>query len=189
MTPVGLETWRRSPGRWGMALRYLWFRLRNPHVVTNGMVFLGRGVEIHCTRGLGHLEIGREVWIGRGTAIRCHEGFLRIGDGVVFGGEDTVNCYLDVEIGDDCLFADRVYVGDFDHRHDDLGTPIQQQGIVKSPVRIGPDCWIGEKATFLRGSTVGEGSVIGASTVVRGRFPARSVVVGNPGRLVKVRGQ
>ncbi len=178
-----------APRFWAMGLRYLWFRLRNPHVVTHGVVYMARGVELRCRRGLGHMEIGREVWIGRGTAIRCHEGFLRIGDGVVFGGEDTVNCYLDVEIGDDCLFADRVYVGDFDHRYEDLETPIQRQGIVKSPVRIGPDCWIGEKATFLRGSTVGPGSVIGASTVVRGRFPARSVVVGNPGRLVKVRGQ
>ena len=176
-----------APRFWMMALRYLWFRVRNPHVVTNGIVYMARGVELRCTRGLGHLEIGREVWIGRGTAIRCHEGFLRIGDGVVFGGDDTINCYLDVEIGEDCIFADDVYVGDFDHRTEDLEVPIQHQGIVKTPVRIGPDCWLGTKAVILRGTTIGRGSVVGAAAVVRGEFPERAVIVGNPGRVAKTR--
>jgi acetyltransferase-like isoleucine patch superfamily enzyme len=170
-----------------MWLRYLRFRIRNPHVVTHGVIHMDRGVELRCTRGLGHMEIGRDVWIGRDTAIRCHEGFLRIGNGVVFGGRDTVNCYLDVEIGDDCIFADEVYVGDFDHRTDDLDTPIQQQGIVKSPVRIGDDCWLGTKAVLLRGTTIGPGSVVGASAVAKGRFPERSVIVGNPARVAKTR--
>lgn len=176
-----------APRFWLMALRYLWFRLRNPHVVTHGIVYMARGVELRCRRGLGYMEIGREVWIGRGTAIRCHEGFLKVGDGVVFGGDDTLNCYLHVEVGDDCIFADDVYVGDFDHRTDDLETPIQHQGIVKSPVRIGADCWIGTKAVILRGTTIGPGSVVGASAVVRGRFPERSVLVGNPARVARTR--
>ena len=30
--------------------------------------------------------------------------------------------------------------------------PIKDQGIVKSPVRIGPDCWIGAKVSVLRGT-------------------------------------
>lgn len=171
-----------------MALRFAWFKLRNPHVVTRGRVFLARGAEIRCRRGLGHLELGRDVWVGRRTAIRCHEGFLRIGDRVVFGAEDTVNCYLEVDIGEDCLFADRAYVGDFDHRYADPDVPIQRQGIVKTPVRLGPDCWIGEKATVLRGTTVGKGSIIGASAVAHGRYPAGSVIVGNPGRVAKRRG-
>jgi acetyltransferase-like isoleucine patch superfamily enzyme len=176
-----------APRFWGMGLRYAWFRLRNPHVVTNGMVFMGRGVELRCTRGLAHMEIGRRVWIGRGTAIRCHEGFLRIGDRVVFGEGDTVNCFLDVDLGEECIFADDVYVGDFDHHHADLETPIQRQGIAKSPVRIGPDCWLGTKSVVLRGTTIGRGSVIGAGAVVRGRYPDRSVIVGNPARLAKRR--
>jgi acetyltransferase-like isoleucine patch superfamily enzyme len=170
-----------------MWLRYRWLRLRQPHLVTNGMVYMDRDVEIRCRPGLGRLEIGRGVWIGRGTAIRCHEGSLRIGDGVVFGGHDTVNCYLDVDIGDDCIFADDVYVGDFDHRYEDPAATIQSQGIVTTPVRLGPDVWIGTKAVILRGTTVGRGSVLGASTVVRGRFEPGSVLVGNPARVAKRR--
>ena len=170
-----------------MWLRYLWLRIRHPNVVTNGMVYMDRGVEIRCRRGLASLELGREVWIGRGSAIRCHEGSLRIGDHVVFGGHDTVNCYLDVNIGDDCLFADDVYVGDFDHRYDDPGRAIQSQGIVTSPVRLEADVWVGTKAVILRGTTIGRGSVVGASSVVRGRFDDGSVIVGNPARVAKRR--
>lgn len=177
-----------GPRYWVLGLRYLWFRLRNHHVVTHGMLFLARGAEITCRRGLGHLEIGRWVWVGRGTAIRCHEGYLRIGDKVVFGGNDTVNCYLDVDIGEETILADSVYIADFDHRYEDPAVPIRKQGIAKAPVRIGRDCWIGEKATVLRGSEVGDGSVVGAHALVRGRFPERSVLVGVPARAIKRRG-
>ena len=151
------------------------------------MVFLGRRTEITCTRGLGHMELGRWVWVGDGNSIRCHEGFLRIGDKVVFGTNDTVTAYLDVRIGEGTLFADSVYVGDFDHRYEDPDVPIRKQGIVTSPVRVGADCWIGEKATVLRGATVGRGSVIGAHAVVRGEIPPYSVAVGVPARVVKRR--
>ena len=65
--------------------------------------------------------------------------------------------------------------------------PIKDQGIVKSPVRIGPDVWVGVKASILRGAMVGEGSVLAAHTVVRGEVPAWSVVAGVPGRVVRSR--
>jgi hypothetical protein len=172
--------------RLGYLLRFLWLKLRSPHVVTRGMVYLDRGAEVFCRRGLGSLELGRGVWIGRRTAIRCHEGHLRIGDGTVFGVGDVVNCYLDVWIGEEVLFADRVHVTDFDHRFDGPG-PVMPQGIVKSPVRVGSGSWLGEKATVLRGSRLGEGCVVGAAAVVRGGFPDGAVVVGNPARVVKRR--
>jgi len=178
-----------TPRYWVLGLRYLWrFKVRNRHVVTRGMVFIDRSAEVSCRRGLGHLEIGRWVWIGAGNAIRCHEGFLRVGDKVVFGGHNTVNAYLDIEIGEDCILADRIYVCDFDHQYADPAVPIRKQGIVKSPVRIAPDCWIGEKATVLRGVTIGRGSVIGAQTVVNRDVPPLSVAVGNPVRIVGRRG-
>src|SRR5437588_1583434 len=112
---------------------------------------------------------------------------MRIGDRVVFGGSNTVNSYLDVEIGEDCIFADWISVTDFDHLYQDRATRTQDQGIVTSPVRIGPDCWIGEKASILRGSNVGKGSVIGAQTVVKGDIPPYSVAAGIPAKVIKQR--
>ena len=183
--------WRNrmfTPRYWVLGWRYVWwFKVRNRHIRTRGMVFLGPGAEVRCARGLGHMELGRWVWIGKGNSIRCHEGSLRIGDRVVFGTNNTVNAYLDVEIGDDCLMADWVYIADFDHQYQDPDIPIRKQGIVTSPVRIESDCWIGEKATVLRGAVVGRGSVVGAHAVVRDDVPPHSVAVGIPARVVKTR--
>ncbi len=167
--------------------RLLKFRLANPHVVLRGMVFLGRDVDLYCRPGYGRLEIGRWVHIGDGSSLRCHEGSLRIGDKVVFGKDNTVNCYLDVEIGAATLIADWVYVVDFDHAMSDVHRPIKDQGIVKSPVRIGPDTWIGVKVTVLRGTRVGRGCVLGAHAVVRGDVEDYGIAVGNPARVVRNR--
>ncbi|GAY12350.1 galactoside O-acetyltransferase [Pseudonocardia sp. N23] len=167
--------------------RLLRFRAANPHVVLRGMVFLGRRVELHARPGYGRLEIGRWVHIGDGNSIRCHEGSLRIGDKVVLGKDNTVNCYLDVEIGAATIVADWVYVTDFDHRVDDVTVPIKDQGIVKAPVRIGPDCWLGVKSTVLRGTRIGRGTVLGAHAVAKGDIPGFSIAVGAPARVVRDR--
>jgi len=163
------------------------FRLANPHIVLRGMLFLGKNVEIHCRPGYGRLEIGRWVHIGDGNSIRCHEGSLRIGDKVVFGKDNTVNCYLDVEIGAATLVADWVYVCDFDHVVADITLPIKDQGIVKTPVRIGPDCWLGVKTSVLRGTRIGRGCVLGAHAVARGDIPDYAIAVGTPARVVRDR--
>lgn len=167
--------------------RFALFKLRNPHVVTEGFVFLGRNVTLEARRGYGRLIIGRWVHIGSGNSIRCHEGTLRIGDKCVFGKDNTVNGYLDIEFGAATIVADWVYVCDFDHAFDDVTIPIKDQGIVKSPVRIGPDCWLGTKVSVLRGTRIGRGTVLGAHAVARGEIPEYSIAVGAPARVVRDR--
>ncbi len=152
--------------------RLLKFKLANPHIITRGMVFLGKGVEIHSTPELAQLEIGR--WV-------------HIGDKVVLGRDNVINCYLDIELGDSVLMADWCYICDFDHRMDDITLPIKDQGIVKSPVRIGPDTWVGVKVSVLRGTAIGRGCVLGSHAVVRGEVPDYSIAVGAPAKVVKNR--
>lgn len=163
------------------------FRLANPHIVLRGMVFLGRDVEIHCTPELARMEIGRWVHIGDGNSIRCHEGSLKIGDKTVFGCNNVVNAYLDLEIGGSTLVADWCYICDFDHKMDDIHIPIKDQGIVKGPVRIGGDTWVGTKVTVTRNTLIGHGTVLGAHAVVRGEIPPYSIAVGSPAKVVKNR--
>jgi virginiamycin A acetyltransferase len=52
---------------------------------------------------------------------------------------------------------------------------------------IGNDVWIGREAMILPGSRIGDGSIVGARAVVSGEVPPFSVVVGNPGRVVRRR--
>ena len=151
------------------------------------MVFLGKGVEIQATPELSTMEIGRWVHIGDKNTIRCHEGSLRIGDKVVLGRDNVINTYLDIELGDSVLMADWCYVCDFDHRMDSIELPIKDQGIVKGPVRIGPDTWVATKVTVLRGTTIGRGCVLGSHAVVKGDIPDFSIAVGAPAKVVKNR--
>jgi acetyltransferase-like isoleucine patch superfamily enzyme len=190
------ESWRwmvrhRAFTPWYLAryARLLRLRVRSPHVVLRGMVFLGRGVELSARPGYGRLEIGPWVHLGDRTRLRAHEGTLRVGDKCVVGSDTTVNCYLDVEIGVGTLVSDWVYVGDFDHVTADVHRPIKDQGIVKSPVRIGPGSWLGVKSSVLRGTWIGRGSVVAAHAVARGRYPDLSVIAGVPGRVVRDRQQ
>ena len=152
-----------------------------------GFIFLGRRVELYARKGYGRLILGRWVHVGDENRLRCHEGVLTIGDKCVFGRDNTINCYLDVEIGDSTIVADWVYICDFDHVISDIHVPIKDQGLVKTPVRIGADVWIGTKATVLRGTSIGTGSVVAAHAVVRSSMPPMSIVGGVPARVLKNR--
>jgi acetyltransferase-like isoleucine patch superfamily enzyme len=169
--------------RYGRLLR----RRRSGDVILEGLIFLGKDVELCARPGYGRIILGRWVHLGDGTKLRAHEGTLRIGDKVVFGGDTRVNCQLDIEIGAATMVADWVYVADFDHRFDELDLPIKDQGIVKRPVRIGPDVWLGTKCTVTGGVTIGQGSVVGAHAVVTRDVPPYSVVGGVPARVLRNR--
>jgi acetyltransferase-like isoleucine patch superfamily enzyme len=184
--------WRHralGPGYLVRYLRLLRLRLLHPDVVTHGMVFLGRGVRIETVPGYGRLHLGAFVHIGDGSVLRAHEGVLRLGDKVVLGSDVRVNCWLDVDIGAATLLADWSYVADFDHVHDDVTRPVKDQGLRKSPVRIGPGSWLGLRSTVLRGSELGAGTVVAAHAVVRGRYGDDLVLAGVPATVVADRAE
>lgn len=53
------------------------------------------------------------------------------------------------------------------------------------PVRIEDDCWIGGNVIILPGVTIGQGSTIGAGSVVTKDIPPFSVAVGAPCKVRK----
>lgn len=167
--------------------RFLVFRLRHPRIVTEGFVFLGKNIEFEVSTTQARLVLGKWVHIGNGNKIRAHNGILRLGDKVVLGSDNVINAHLDIEIGSSTLVSDWVYICDFDHATRELDRPIKDQGLLTSPVRIGSGCWLGTKVTVLRGTVVGDGSVLAAHTVARGEIPAGSIVGGVPGKVLKNR--
>ena len=53
-------------------------------------------------------------------------------------------------------------------------------------IEIGDDVWIGANGTILKGARIGNGSLIAAGAVVpRGDYPPRSLIAGNPARVVR----
>lgn len=176
-----------TPNHLVLLARYLRLAALKPHVGSDGPVYMGRGVDISARSGFGHIHFERFVWIGNGCALRCHQGHLRVGEKTVFGSNNVVNCYLDIEIGRECIFADWIYVTDFDHSFAVADVPIRSQGIDVSPIRIGDGVWVGEKASILRGVTVGDGAVIGSHALVNKDVPPGAIVGGVPARVLKFR--
>ncbi|MBQ7271362.1 MAG: CatB-related O-acetyltransferase, partial [Campylobacter sp.] len=51
---------------------------------------------------------------------------------------------------------------------------------IKGDTVVGNDVWIGQNSLILPGSKIGDGVIIGASSVVGGEIPPYSIVAGNP---------
>jgi acetyltransferase-like isoleucine patch superfamily enzyme len=181
----GMLNWRYARLLW----RYLRRRLLTTaghRWRTDGLLFLGRGLELQIARK-GLVEFGRFVWIGDGTKIRCHEGVVEIGAKTVMGQECTISAYQRVRIGEQCVIADRAMFIDFDHGVVEVERPIRQQGIYKRDVEVGSNVWIGYGACILRGVRVGDNSIVGTNSVVTKDVPANAVVAGIPARVIRMR--
>ncbi|HEY2283682.1 MAG TPA: acyltransferase [Solirubrobacteraceae bacterium] len=167
--------------------RYALLKLRHGRrLQTDGICFVCPGVRLEIGRH-ATLRIGRWAWIGDGTKIRVHEGEVAIGAKTVMGQECTISAYQHVEIGRECIVADRVMLIDFDHGVVEVERPIRLQGIYKRDVHVGHNVWIGYGACILRGVTVGDNSIIGTSTVVTKDVPENAVVGGSPARVIRMR--
>lgn len=53
------------------------------------------------------------------------------------------------------------------------------------PIRLGRNSWIGFEACVLPGVTIGEGSIVGARSVIAEDVPPYVIVAGNPARIVR----
>lgn len=83
-----------------------------------------------------------------------------------------------VRIGTRCAISWDVTITDTDY-HQLEGAP------AVAPVSIGDEVWVGARAIILKGVTVGSGAVIAAGAVVSRDVPARSLVAGVPGQVVR----
>jgi acetyltransferase-like isoleucine patch superfamily enzyme len=91
-----------------------------------------------------------------------------------------------IRIEDDVMLGSGVHVYTQNHRFDDPGRPIIEQGHApSSPVTLRQGCWIGANAILLPGVEVGENAVVGAGSVVTRSVAARTLVAGNPARLIR----
>ncbi|MGH2831869.1 MAG: acyltransferase, partial [Solirubrobacteraceae bacterium] len=150
---------------------------------TDGPCFICPGVKLEIGKH-AQLRIGRWAWIGHGCKIRVHEGEVSIGAKTVMGQECTISAFQRVEIGRECILADRVMLIDFDHGAVEVERPIRLQGIYKRDVRLGHNIWMGYGACVLRGVTIGDNSIVGTSAVLTRDVPANAVVGGVPARVL-----
>jgi acetyltransferase-like isoleucine patch superfamily enzyme len=170
-----------------LGARWLWLKLRHRgRLQTDGICFFCRGVKLEIGKK-ATLRMGRWSWVGHGTKIRVHEGEVSIGEKTVMGQECTISAYQRVEIGRECIVADRVMLIDFDHGVVEVERPIRLQGIYKRDVMVGSNVWIGYGACILRGVSIGDNCIVGTSAVVTRDVPDNAVVAGVPASVIRTR--
>lgn len=118
--------------------------------------------------GDGLIEIGDNVDLGNGTVIYASKN----------GGG--------VKIGDNTMIAAQSYIIDTDHGIR-AGELMRKQANTVSSVSIGEDVWIAAGCKILKGSQIGNGAIIGASSVVKGTIPECAIAVGIPAKVIKYR--
>jgi acetyltransferase-like isoleucine patch superfamily enzyme len=140
--------------------------------------------------GAEYIEIGDHVVIhykGWLTAEKRddHTPRLIIEDRTTIGHFSIISCVRDVHIGKNVLIADRVYISDNLHRHENITLPIMDQPVIfKNSVGIGDDSWIGANVSII-GARIGKHCVIGANSVVTKDIPDYCVAAGAPAKIIK----
>jgi maltose O-acetyltransferase len=116
--------------------------------------------------GNGKISIDDTSWIG-------------------IGAEFHVPAPAQVSIGRNCDIAPRVLFLCGSHL---VGTASRRagEGIVED-IQVGSGVWIGAGAILLAGTCLEDGIVVAAGSVVtKGRYPANSLLAGNPARVKKI---
>ncbi len=116
----------------------------------------------------GNVIIGRDVYIGPGAAIRGDWGGIVIEDGCNVQENCTVHMFPGITV----YLREGAHIG---------------HGAVIHGAQVGRNVLVGMNAVVMDEVEIGEGSIIGALCFVKAgeKIPPRSLVAGNPGRIIK----
>lgn len=125
----------------------------------------------------GKICVGKNFSMNQGAYIAAIDGgTVTIGKNVSLNRNCICVSHDTIRIGDNCAIGPNTVIYDHDHRFGINGIEV---GYKKSPVIIENNCWLGAGVTILRGTYIGEGSVIGAGCIVTGEIPPHSIVTSN----------
>lgn len=135
--------------------------VRGTRIVIGERVVIDAFVKIKPAGGSGDVIIGPDSVINSGCVLYTGNG-IRLGAGVA--------------VAANCTFAP------VNHEYRKRDVPIAKQGFCESKggIVVGDDVWIGANCVLLDGTEIGEGCVIAAASLVRGKLEAYGVYGGNP---------
>jgi Acetyltransferase (isoleucine patch superfamily) len=126
------------------------------------------------------LDIKGVVNFAPGVRVKVLPGAkLVVGGDTHISGFSKIFAFREVTIGKNCLISWDVTIVDSDIHH------LAHQQYNAGKICIEDNVWIGHGVSILKNVTIGEGSVIGAKSVVTKSIPPRSLAVGNPARVIK----
>ncbi|MCQ2795368.1 MAG: polysaccharide pyruvyl transferase family protein [Bacilli bacterium] len=119
---------------------------------------------------------------------------INIGNNCIFGQDIYfhANTGKRIVIGNNCMFSRfiSIFSGDghslFDLQSGKRTNNYCADDTLLNYVIIGSHTWVGVKSIILSKSYIGDGSTIGAGSVVKGKFTNNCIVAGNPAKIVKL---
>lgn len=116
----------------------------------------------------GNVVIGRDVYVGPGAAIRGDWGRIIIEDGCNVQENCTIHMFPGVTV----LLKEAAHIG---------------HGAIIHGATIGRNSLIGMNAVIMDEVDIGDECIVGALCFLKSgeKIPARSLVVGNPGKIIK----
>ena len=124
--------------------------------------------------------IGENIFIDKPDQLKVGQRvFINHDVQFTFGySKDTI-----IALGDDTFIAPNVHFYCVSHN---VGGPNKRAGDnIYASIIIGKGCWICADAILLPGSSVGDGSIVGAGSVVNCTIPPNELWCGNPARCIR----
>lgn len=132
--------------------------------------------------------------IGSHSVDGAFEGLIRLGEGsqVLIGNDVTctAHCFITaseyarVVIGNDCMFATANQIRTDDaHPIFDVRTGLRLNPA--EDVVIADHVWLAYGAKVLGGSEIGEGTIVGMDSLVKGSFSNNCVIAGKPAKMIR----
>lgn len=159
-------------------LKYVLRKIFNYHSSVHKSVIIRRNVHLDPTAKVG-------PWV----VMDGEAGFISIACGVSINAHCSLGASeSNIIIGKDVRIGAGTRISCAAHIFDDVSIPIRMQGIEKNKdIIIEEDCWIGMNVSVCPGVKIGEGSVIGAGSVITKDIPPFAVAVGVPARVIRYR--
>lgn len=95
-----------------------------------------------------------------------------------------IHAQKEIKIGKNSVIASGVQIIDT-NGHETISGNRTKGRDVPQAIKIGENVWIGLNSIILKDTVIGNNSIVGANSVVKGVFPENSLIVGNPGVVVK----
>ena len=100
-----------------------------------------------------------------------------------------LNGYGGIDLGDTVIIGANSMFYSHDHNFSDLSKPIWHQGLIKKPIVVKSNVYIGCNVIVLGNVTIHEGAVIGAGSVVTSDVMENEIVAGIPAKVIGYRSE
>ncbi|PVX21207.1 acyltransferase [Vibrio cholerae] len=129
--------------------------------------------------------VGCGAILNNGNYISPHN--ITIGKFCYIGPSASLYARGGIDIGDGTIIGPRVIIHTSNHDYNSTECVPYGHNYVHKKVTIGKAVWIGDSVIILPGSSIGDGCIISAGSVVRGNLEPYSIYSGNPAMLISKR--